>query len=42
MTKQAKVYKALMVEDTTHYEVVVQAKKEKKTIDQFIKELLKK
>jgi len=37
----AKTYKALMVVDSTHKKIVIKAKKEGITIDQFINQLLK-
>jgi len=36
------IYKALMVKNSTHTNVVVAAKKEVLTVDQFINKLLKK
>jgi hypothetical protein len=38
----AKTYKALMVEASTHLNVVVEAKKKSLTVDQFINQLLTK
>lgn len=37
----SKIYKALMVLDNTHLNVVVEAKKDRLTIDAFINKLLK-
>ncbi len=38
--KEAKVYKALMVEKETHYRVIVEATKNQLTVTQFINNLL--
>lgn len=37
----SKKYKALFVDENTHYKVVVKARIKKMTIDKFISELLK-
>jgi len=34
-----KIYKALMVEQTTHYKIVLEAKKLKLTVDEYINKL---
>jgi hypothetical protein len=39
--KEAKIYKALMVEKDIHHKVVVKAKQKKLTITEFISNLLK-
>ena len=40
MKKQAKIYKALMVEEDVHQKTVVKAKQSKMTISDFITSLL--
>ena len=35
----SKIYKALMVEEEVHYKIVVEAKKRKITISNFVREL---
>ena len=41
MKKKQKVYKALMVQDTTHQQVIVGAVGEYMTVDEYIRKLIK-
>jgi predicted HicB family RNase H-like nuclease len=42
MSKKEIIYKALMVREETHQKIVVEAKKTKQTVDEYIKSLMNK